>query len=131
MLNINGEVIWEETIEESYLTHVLNPISNKKYPVYKNPSVRDIRELSGETNAAAFISHDKNLYVFHGGLLHKDVIPQLKLPISGHDPDPRQAFLGRAKPNSNGTLSFSGSNQKITDPGLIEKHHDHLKTWFR
>mgnify|MGYP001087810994 CR=1 FL=1 len=128
MTIINEEI----NLEESYLTHVLNPISNKKYPVYKNPSIRDIRDLSGETNAVAFVSHDKNLYVFHGGLLHKDVIPQLKLPIPNHkDPDPKVAFLGRAKPNSNGTLSFSGSNQQIKDPNLIQKHHSHLSQWFK
>jgi hypothetical protein len=124
-------IIEESELDEAYLTHVLNPISNKKYPVYKNPSIRDIRDLSAETNAVGFVSHDSNLYVFHGGLLHHHVVGQLKIPVDSKNPDIKQAFFGRAKPNSNGSLEFSGTNQQIKDPNAIEHYHSHLKTWFK
>jgi hypothetical protein len=124
----NEEPIWTK-LEESYVTHVKS-VSGKKYPVFMNPSIHDIRELSKETNAIGFVSHDKKFYVFHGSLLHKDVVPQLGLNFSSEKVEPREAFLGRGNIRGN-SIHFSGTNQKIKNPSDISDHHSHLKQWFK
>jgi hypothetical protein len=117
---------------EEYDSLVRDPYSHSKsYPIFKNPSKSEISELSKDTNSARFISHDKNLYVFNAQILHDHAAKHLDLPINQNSPDIKRTFQGIAKPNHDGSLAFSETNQKIRNATDIEKYHGHLKTYFK
>lgn len=118
-------------VKEEYHSLVKNPLNKKIHTVYVDPTKDEIRELAKETNVARFISHDNHLYLFHGELLHSDAINHLKLPIYVDKPPIEKAFLGIAKPNANGKLQYTDSNQlKQTDIGKVPKFHPHLGKYF-
>lgn len=117
-------------VREEYHSLIKNPLNKKIHTVYIDPTKDEVRELSKETNVARFIAHDGHLYLFHGGLLHADAINHLKLPISDK-PTVEKAFLGIAKPNANGKLQYTDSNQlKPTDIGKIPRYHPYISRFF-
>lgn len=123
-------ISFSQFLKEEYHSLFKNPISGKFHTIFVNPNKDEIRELSRETNNARFISHNKKLYVFHGENLHAHVKDHLGLGVS-NDPPVEKAFFGIAKPNSDGTLSYSDSNQTIRDPAKIAQHHGHIFRYFK
>lgn len=116
-------------VYEEYDSLIDNPINRTKHPVFVNPTRNEIRELSRETNNARFIAHNNKLYVFNGSVLHAHAIKQLKLPINS-EPHISQAFLGIAKPNANGTLTFTDTNQKNIDTKTINDKYQYINKYF-
>jgi hypothetical protein len=117
-------------VREEYHSMFKNPISGKHHTIFVNPNKDDIRELSKETNNVRFISHNRNMYVFNGENLHAHVKDHLKLGLT-NDPPIEKAFFGIAKPNADGTLNYSDSNQTIRDPNKIAQHHSHIFKYFK
>jgi hypothetical protein len=116
-------------IKEEYHSLMKNPITGKHHTVFVNPNAGEIRELAKETNNVRFISHNRNFYLFHGENLHAHVKTHLGLNLT-NDPPIEKAFFGIAKPNADGTLSYSDSNQTIKDPAKIVQHHGHIFKYF-
>lgn len=116
-------------VYEEYDSLINNPINRTKHPVFVNPTKDEIRELSQGTNNARFIAHNNKFYLFNGSVLHAHAIKQLNLPI-GSEPHISQAFLGIAKPNANGTLTFSDTNQKNIDPNIIKDKYQYINKYF-
>jgi hypothetical protein len=116
-------------IEEEYDSLLKSPWNDKvAHPVYKNPDKSEISDLSKTTDNVRFISHKKNMYVWDGSILHRHAIRHLNLPISS-SPLIKDAFLGVAKPNSDGTLAFDSTEQRINEP--IHKYHSHILQYFK
>ena len=119
-----------EAIDEEYDSLMTNPLNKKSFPVFKNPEKSEIQELSKSTNAVRFLSHGGHMYAWDASVLHAHAIKHLGLPITSNAPL-HQAFMGVARPGGDGSLRFSETNQKITDPSLIEKYHSHLSSYFK
>ena len=119
-----------ERVEEDYDSLMTNPLNKEKYPVFVDPTKDEIKELSKDTNNVRFISHNGKMFLFHDGILHAHAIKHLGLPISNAPPI-HQAFLGIAKPNADGTLSYSGTNQVITRPNALNQYHRHILKYFK
>ena len=121
---------FNQFIQEEYHSLFKNPINGKTHTIFVNPNKDEVRELSRETNNVRFISHNKKMYVFNGENLHAHVKDHLGLGVS-NDPPIEKAFFGVAKPNADGTLSYSDSNQNIKDPNKIVQHHQHILRYFK
>jgi len=124
MLNTKELFVYEE-----YESLVDNNFNKTKHPVFVNPNKDEIREYSKTTNNVRFIAHNNKFYIFHGSVLHAHAIKQLGLPITS-EPHITHAFLGIAKPNNNGTLSFSDSNQKNIDPNVVKTKYQYINKYF-
>lgn len=120
-------------VQEEYDSLVHDAIAKNHVPVFKNPSKDEIRELSKDGHSVAtFLSHDGNLYLTHGSILHDNLIRHLGLPIDYHKPDTKKTFMGRCKPNSDGFLSFLSTNQKLHNINHLEFHHGRvLNRYFK
>lgn len=121
----------ELVIDEEYDSLVTNPLNTKqKFPVFVNPEKSEIQELAKSTNSVRFLAHKGKLHVWDASVLHAHAIKHLGLSITSTPPI-SHAFLGIAKPNYDGTLSFKETNQKIPTSDSIQKHHSEILHYFK
>ena len=120
-------------VTEEYHSLVGTGLNKKTYTIFIDPTKDEIKELARESNSARFIVFQNHLYIFSAEVLHSFAIKHLGFPIS-NDPPVKYAFLGIAKPNLNGTLVFTDSNQTLSakDSADLERIHGKvLSTYFK
>lgn len=120
----------EIDLMEEYDSLLTNPLNKKTFAVFKNPDKSEIRELSQSTNNVRFIHHKGDLHVWDGSVLHAHAIKHLGLPLTSNPPI-NHAFLGVAKPNFDGTLSFKETNQNIPTADAVKKWHPGALKYFK
>jgi hypothetical protein len=120
-------------VDEEYHSLAQDPYDKSHkhaFPVFKNPTKDEIKELGQTNNTARFIAHKGDLYAFSPMLLHANAIKHLGLPITSNPPI-SHAFLGVAKANHDGSLAFKETNQHIPNADDIRKHHSAILHYFK
>lgn len=119
-----------EGLDEEYDSLMTNPLNKKSFPVFKNPEKSEIQELSKSTNAVRFLSHGGHMYAWDASVLHAHAIKHLGLPVTSNSPV-NHVFMGVAKPNYDGSLSFKETNQNIKSPNDIKQYHSGVMHYFK
>lgn len=120
-------------LTEEYLTLLPDPYHpDQSYPIFKNPSFDEIKELSKEGMDIRFIAYKGSFFVFSSNLLHHDVLMDylnLSTRIIKAN-DPRIIFLGEAEPLPNGKLHYLNSSQRMASLEKGMKDHPFIAQYF-
>lgn len=116
-----------QSLHEKFIAYTASKYTGEVFPIYVNPSQKELREVSGDTRyCRGLVSQSGDLYVFPTALLHHNAKPAVVMEV-GYEPYVHVVVtLARDKSIKWISLSDAGNEDRVTK--AVQRYSD--ITWL-